>query len=149
MSRSEVIEQLAASGIPEEHFDRYGSHAMGKLIPKLGIVFQELGGELTIATMPVEENTQPFGVLHGGASAALLESVGSFAANYAAPEGFVAVGTELNITHLRSATSGKVTATCKAVRIGRTLCVHLVDITDDDGKLISTGRMTNAFIPRR
>ena len=140
---------LEKSGIPQEKWHRFSQHGLGTLIPKMGIFFEELTAEYTVATMPVAENTQPGGLLHGGASAALLETLGSFAANEAAPEGYVAVGTELNISHVRSATSGLVRGTCIALKIGRSQCVHRIDITDERGKLISTGRMTNSIIPRR
>lgn len=141
--------ELEKSGIPAEKWQQFTQHGVGTLIPKLGIVFEELSPERTVATMPVAENTQPAGLLHGGASAALLETLGSFAANEAAPEGYAAVGTELNISHVRSATSGLVRGTCIALKIGRSQCVHRIDITDEQGKLISTGRMTNSIIPRR
>ncbi|WP_346844241.1 PaaI family thioesterase [uncultured Rothia sp.] len=143
--RKELLQQ----GIPEKDLHLYAKFGLGTLIPKLGIVFQEVSAQRTVATMPIETNTQPAGLLHGGASAALLETVGSFAAFSAAPEGFAAVGTELNITHLRPGLSGKVTAVCTAVRIGRTQCVHAVEIRNDAGDLVSIGRMTNQFVPLR
>lgn len=145
----DIQEILRAHGIPEKYFAHYSHHALGKLVPKLGIHFEELSAERTVATMPVAENTQPGGLLHGGASAALLETLGSFASNCAAPEGHVAVGTELSITHVRSATEGLVRAVCVAAKLGRSQCVHTVEIRDEAGKLISTGRMTNTIIPVR
>lgn len=139
--------QIQQSTMPEPLLSRLSEHGLGELIPRLGIVFEELTAEKTVASMPVQGNTQPIGLLHGGASAALLESVGSFAAMCAAPAGFVAVGTELNISHVRSAKSGLVRAICKAAKIGRTQCIHTIDIVDENGKLISCGRMTNTFVP--
>lgn len=143
----DVRASLIEHGIPEDSVHRFGPLGLGELIPKLGIRFLELSAEKTVATMPVSGNTQPAGLLHGGASAAFLETLGSFASNMAVDEKTMAVGTELNITHLRSAVSGLVTGTCTAVKLGRTQLVHHIDITDEKGKLISSGRMTNMVVP--
>lgn len=120
----------------------------GALAQKLGITILEASPELTVATMPVEGNTQPVGLLHGGASAALAETLGSISAflSVAEQQKKAAVGVDLNITHLRSVRSGTVTATCRAVKLGRTVCVHAIDITDEAGKLIATARITNNII---
>jgi 1,4-dihydroxy-2-naphthoyl-CoA hydrolase len=116
---------------------------LGALADKMGIKLLELSAERAVATMPVEGNTQPLGVLHGGAHVVLGESLGSFAANvWAYPDKF-AVGIEVNASHSRSATSGIVTATCQAVNLGKTLTVHEISITDEAGKLLSTVRITN------
>jgi 1,4-dihydroxy-2-naphthoyl-CoA hydrolase len=96
-----------------------------------------------MGTMPVAGNTQPLGVLHGGAHVVLGESLGSFAANvHAHPWGF-AVGIEINATHHASATSGIVTGTCTAIKLGRTLTSHEIKMTDENGTLLSTVRITN------
>lgn len=147
MNETEKISELEKFGVPAEYASMFSPLLLGELIPKLGIYFQKLSPELTIATMPVAGNTQPAGLLHGGATAALLETVGSFAANAAAPEGKMAVGVDLNITHVSSALKGEVTATCTAEKLGRTLCVHRVEIRQGD-KLISTGRISNMLVPR-
>ena len=120
----------------------------GALAQKLGITILEASPELTVATMPVEGNTQPVGLLHGGASAALAETLGSISAflSVAEQQKKAAVGVDLNITHLRPIRSGTVTATCRAVKLGRTVCVHAIDITDEAGKLIATARITNNII---
>ncbi len=119
----------------------------GALAQKLGITILEASPELTVATMPVEGNTQPVGLLHGGASAALAETLGSISAFLSVvDQKKAAVGVDLNITHLRSVHSGTVTATCRAVKLGRTVCVHTIDITDEAGKLIATARITNNII---
>lgn len=119
----------------------------GALAQKLGITILEASPELTVATMPVEGNTQPVGLLHGGASAALAETLGSISAFLSvAKQKKAAVGVDLNITHLRSVRSGTITATCRAVKLGRTVCVHTIDITDEAGKLIATARITNNII---
>ncbi|WP_237223840.1 PaaI family thioesterase [Rothia nasisuis] len=119
----------------------------GALSEKLGIRVHEASPEYLVATMPVEGNTQPVGLLHGGASAALAETAGSLAAFLSvADKGQAAVGVDLNITHMLPARAGTVTATCRAVKLGRTVTVHTVDITDDAGRLVATARITNNII---
>lgn len=116
---------------------------LGALAEKMGIKLLELSAERAVATMPVAENTQPLGVLHGGAHVVLGESLGSFAANvWAYPDKF-AVGIEVNASHSRSATKGLVTATCEAINLGKTLTVHEISVRDEAGKLLSTVRITN------
>lgn len=116
---------------------------LGDLAEKMGIKLLELSAERAVATMPVAGNTQPLGVLHGGAHVVLGESLGSFAANvWAYPDKF-AVGIEVNASHSRSATEGIVTATCIAINLGKTLTVHEISINDESGKLLSTVRITN------
>ncbi|MEY4618395.1 MAG: hypothetical protein RL101_581 [Actinomycetota bacterium] len=116
---------------------------LGDLAEKMGIKLLELSAERAVATMPVAGNTQPLGVLHGGAHVVLGESLGSFAANvWAYPDKF-AVGIEVNASHSRSATKGLVTATCEAINLGKTLTVHEISVRDEAGKLLSTVRITN------
>lgn len=116
---------------------------LGPLAEKMGIELIELSAERAVATMPVEGNTQPLGVLHGGAHVVLGESLGSFAANVWAHPGKVAVGIEVNASHSRSATSGTVTAVCTALSLGKTLATHEIVISDDQGRRLSTVRITN------
>ena len=121
----------------------------GTLIDLLGIEFLEASGARVVARMPVERRVhQPFGVLHGGASVVLAESVASTGAylNVAA-RGMVAVGLEINANHLRSVTSGTVTATGTPVFQGRTTEVWQIEIVDDRGKPVCTSRCTLAIIP--
>jgi uncharacterized protein (TIGR00369 family) len=116
---------------------------MGDLAEKMGIQLLELSAERAVATMPVSGNTQPLGVLHGGAHVVLAESLGSMAANvHAHPWGY-AVGIELNASHHASITEGVVTGTCTAVKLGRSLTTHEIKMTDEKGKLLSTVRITN------
>jgi len=116
---------------------------LGDLADRMGIELKELSAERAVATMPVSGNTQPLGVLHGGAHVVLGESLGSFAANvHAHPWGY-AVGIEINATHHSSATEGVVTGTCTAVKLGRSLTSHEIKVTDEAGKLLSTIRITN------
>lgn len=115
----------------------------GELAAKMGIEFLELSAEKSVATMPVEGNRQVFGLLHGGAHVVLAESLGSMSSAVHAGPGRVAVGIEINATHSKSATSGLVTATCEALSLGRTLATHQITIRDDQGRRLSTVRMTN------
>ena len=115
---------------------------MGELADAMGIRLVEAGPDRTVASMPVLGNRQPLGLLHGGASALLAETVGSVAASLAAGEGRFAVGIELNISHHRSATDGTVTATATAAQRGKTLATYTIEIVDDAGRRISSGRLT-------
>ena len=116
---------------------------IGALAEKMGIELKEVSAERTVATMPVEGNTQPLGILHGGAHVVLAESLGSIAANvHAHPWGY-AVGIELNASHHSSVSEGIVTGTCTAVKLGKSLTTHEVKMTDEKGNLLSTGRITN------
>jgi 1,4-dihydroxy-2-naphthoyl-CoA hydrolase len=115
----------------------------GALGQKMGIEVLEISHERTVGRMPVEGNTQPYGILHGGAHLVLAESLGSMSAHVHAGPGRYAVGIEINATHSRSITSGWVTGTCTAISLGRTLTVHEIVMTDDDGNRLSTVRMTN------
>lgn len=114
----------------------------GTLIERLGITVESWGAQSCTARMPVAGNTQPHGLLHGGASAALAETVGSIAAQAHAGPGRYAVGLELSITHHRSARSGTVSATAVAVHLGRTSATYLVEVTDDAERRISSARLT-------
>ena len=116
---------------------------IGALAEKMGIELVEVSAERTVATMPVEGNTQPLGILHGGAHVVLAESLGSIAANvHAHPWGY-AVGIELNASHHSSVSEGIVTGTCTAVKLGKSLTTHEVKMTDEKGNLLSTVRITN------
>lgn len=115
----------------------------GALAEKMGMEFVEFSAERCVATMPVEGNTQPVGLLHGGAYVVLGESMGSMAANYAVGPGRLAVGVDINATHTRSATSGTVTGVCTPVHIGRSVTVHEIAVSDEQGRRLSTIRITN------
>ncbi len=116
---------------------------LGALADKMGIELVEFSPERSVATMPVEGNTQPVGLLHGGAYVVLGESLGSMAANLHAGPGRLAVGVDINATHTGSATSGLVTAVCTALHLGRSIAVHEIVVTDENGKRCSTVRITN------
>ncbi|GAA3637156.1 hotdog fold thioesterase [Kineosporia mesophila] len=118
------------------------------LTDKMGIVITQISAERTVATMPVEGNTQPFGLLHGGASAVLAETVGSIAANvHAGTMGMVAVGLEISATHHRGLRSGTVTGTAQAVHRGRSTATYEIEILDESGKRVCTSRLTCMFLP--
>lgn len=119
------------------------SRGMGALAEKMGMKFTEFTVERCVATMPVEGNTQPVGLLHGGAYVVLGESLGSMAANLHAGPGRLAVGVDINATHTRSATSGIVTGVCTPIHLGRSMTVHEIVVTDDQGRRCSTVRITN------
>jgi uncharacterized protein (TIGR00369 family) len=123
--------------------------SLGPLADKMGIKLLELSAERSVATMPVEGNTQPIGLVHGGAYVVLGESLGSTSANvHAHPNGY-AVGIEINATHHKSATSGIVTGTCTAIKLGKTLTSHEIKVTDEAGELLSTIRITNLIREKR
>lgn len=124
------------------------SHGMAMTI---GIEIKELTPEKVVATMPVDERTrQPFGLLHGGASAALAETVASLGAYINVdPETQAAVGVELNANHLKGKTEGMVTATATPLHRGRTIHVWEIRIEDEKGKLICASRCTLAIVNRR
>jgi len=114
---------------------------------KLGIEIIEAEPGRVVATMPVEGNTQPFGLLHGGANGVIAETVGSVAAALEAGVGFSIVGTELSCTHHGSAKSGFVTATATKIHQGRQLAVYDIRIVDDSGRPTCTARLTCMIRP--
>lgn len=115
----------------------------GELSRKLGIEFLELSAEHSVARMPVEGNRQVVGLLHGGAHLVLGESLGSISSAIHAGPDRVAVGIEISASHSRAITSGYVVATCDAISLGRTLATHEIIVRDEDGRRLSTVRMTN------
>ena len=120
----------------------------GTLGEKMGIEILEVSAQRVVARMPVTGNTQPFGLLHGGASVVLAETLGSIGAMMHAGEGRIAVGIEINATHHRAARAGLVTGTATALSLGNTLATYDVVITDDDDRRICTSRITCLIRPR-
>lgn len=109
---------------------------------KLGIKIIEASPARLVATMPVEGNTQPFGLLHGGANVVLAESLGSIGtALHAGPDRRI-VGVDINATHHKSATKGLVTGVATAISLGKTLCSYEIVITNEDGQRTCTARIT-------
>lgn len=112
---------------------------------KLGLEFLEVGPERLIARMPVEGNTQPYGVLHGGATAALCETVASFGTALAVGPDKLVMGIELNVNHIRAVRGGQVTATGVALHVGKTTAVWDMKVHDDEGRLVAVSRLTVAI----
>ncbi len=98
--------------------------------------------------MPVEGNTQPYGLLHGGASVVLAETLGSVGSAMHAHPDRLSVGVDINATHHRSATSGTVTGVATAIHLGRSMACYEVVITDDQERRLCTARITCALLPR-
>ncbi len=119
---------------------------LGELDEKIGVRILEQSAQRVVATMPVEGNRQSFGLLHGGASVAFAEALGSWAAVIHAGPGRSAVGLDVNATHHRSARSGLVTGVATAIRLGRTVTSHEVVLTDEDGNRLCTVRITNLIV---
>lgn len=117
------------------------------LTPRMGIEVTDTDPSRVCASMPVAGNRQPYGLLHGGASAVLAETIGSMAAMLHAGPDNIAVGIELNCTHHRSATEGLVHAVCTPLRVGRTISSFQIEISDDDGRRVCTARLTCAVRP--
>ena len=120
---------------------------MGALNDRMGIELVEISAERVVATMPVEGNTQPYGLLHGGASVVLAETLGSVGSAIHGHPDKLSVGVDINATHHRSATSGTVTGVATAVHLGRSMATYEVVITDDRGKRVCTSRITCALMP--
>ena len=116
-------------------------------VERLGIEFLEVGDDYLRARVPVDGRTrQPYGILHGGVSVVLAETLGSCGAAYAAPEGHRAVGLDINANHLRSVTSGWVTGTARPVHVGRTTQVWQIDLHDEQGRPTCVSRLTMAVL---
>lgn len=140
------VEELTAAGVPTHMHQWLSHHGVGGLVVKMGIVFSEMTAQSMTATMPVAGNTQVMGLLHGGAHLVMAETLGSFAAALHAGPGRKVVGIEINATHHRGATSGLVTGVATAIHLGRTLVTHEVIMSDQDGKKLSTARITNMIL---
>lgn len=113
----------------------------------LGIEFTEVGDDFLSARMPVDQRTrQPAGILHGGVSVVLAETLGSCGAACAAPPGHRVVGLDINANHIRPVASGWVTGTARPVHIGRTTQVWQIEIKNEDGKLTCLSRITMAVL---
>jgi uncharacterized protein (TIGR00369 family) len=121
----------------------------GTLDKKMGIEIIEASPERLVGTMPVEGNTQPFGLLHGGANVVLAESLGSVGAHLHAGPTRKIVGIEISASHHKSATSGLVTGVATAISLGKTLCTYNVEITNDKGERTCSARITCLILAER
>jgi len=120
------------------------------MVDRIGIRFTDIGEDTITASMPVDERThQIYGLLHGGASAALVETLGSVAATFSVPEKQYCVGVEINTNHVKSVKTGKVYGTAKPIHRGSMIQVWQVDIVSEDNKLVSTGRITLAVLTQK
>ncbi len=127
------------------------AHGLGSMAEALGIEIVELGEDFVRGRMPVDARTkQPFGLLHGGASVALAETLGSIAGNLCLdPDRAVAVGLEISANHLRPVTRGHVTGTARPIHIGRSTQVWDIRIEDDAGRMSCVSRLTLAVTPKQ
>jgi uncharacterized protein (TIGR00369 family) len=142
MTDSAPATPQSASPAPWITAEQVNAIAAGTLHERMGIVFTEISMDHAVARMPVAGNTQPYGLLHGGASVVLAEGVGSFLAVLLAGPGRAAVGVDINATHHRPATSGWVTAVATPIAVGRTTASIDIVITDDEGRRTCTCRFT-------
>ncbi len=118
-------------------------------VARLGIEFTEVGDETISARVPVDTRTrQPMGILHGGVSVVLAETLGSCGAAYSCPEGYMAVGLDINANHIRSVSEGWVSGTCRPMHRGRTTHVWEIKLTDDQGRLTCVSRITMAILQK-
>ncbi|RPH20452.1 1,4-dihydroxy-2-naphthoyl-CoA hydrolase [Buttiauxella warmboldiae] len=131
----------------EVNLDALNKMGVGNMVEHVGIVFTRINDNELEATMPVDMRTrQPFGLLHGGASVVLAETLGSVA-GYLCTEGEQKiVGLEVNANHLRSASAGSVRGVCRAVHLGRRHQVWQIEISDEQGRLCCTSRLTTAVV---
>ena len=122
----------------------------GTATEHLGLEFVEVGDDFITARIPVDHRTrQPYGLLHGGVSVVLAETLGSCGAHHACPEGFRAVGLDINANHLKSATQGWVTGITRPVHIGRSTQVWSIELRNDAGELTCVSRITMAILDAR
>jgi 1,4-dihydroxy-2-naphthoyl-CoA hydrolase len=135
-------------GMDVEEYIAAMPQGMGTLNEKMGIELLEASPDRVVATMPVEGNQQPYGLLHGGASVVLAETLGSIGSALHAHPDRVSVGVDINATHHRSATSGTVTGTATPIHLGRTSASYEVVVTDERGKRVCTSRITCALVPK-
>lgn len=126
------------------------SNNLGTAVGHLGIEFLEVGDDFIRGRVPVDARTrQPYGLLHGGVSVVLAETLGSCGAAFSVPEDYRAVGLDINANHLRGATSGWVTGTARPVHMGRTTHVWHIDMHNDAGELTCVSRITMAILAPR
>ena len=131
--------------------EKLNAHSRSTLSEALGIEFTEAGPDFLRGRMPVDERTrQPYGLLHGGASVALAETLGSAAGNHCLDgDRSIAVGLEISANHLRPVTQGGVTGTARPIHIGRSTQVWDIRIEDDAGHMTCISRLTLAVVPKQ
>lgn len=130
--------------------DTLNALSRGTAMETLGVVFTEVGADFVRATMPVDARTrQPYGLLHGGASVLLAETLGSSAGNLCVAPGEMCVGVEINANHLAAVREGTVVGTARPLHVGRRTQVWEIRIEDPLGRLCCVSRLTLAVVPRR
>jgi 1,4-dihydroxy-2-naphthoyl-CoA hydrolase len=134
----------------EATLERINADSRDTMIATLGIVFTQIGDDFVRATMPVDARThQPYGLLHGGASVALAETLGSMGAMLCCDVGReLPVGLDINANHVRGVTNGVVTGTARPLHIGRTTQLWEIRIEDESARLVCIARLTVAVVPR-
>jgi 1,4-dihydroxy-2-naphthoyl-CoA hydrolase len=132
-----------------DFLDVIRQRGIGALDKKMGIEIIEASPNRLVGTMPVEGNTQPIGLLHGGANVVLAESLGSIGTQLHAGPTRKIVGVDINATHHKSATSGIVTGVATAITLGKTLCSYQVEITNEKGERTCTARITCLILAER
>ena len=132
-----------------DYLDEIRKRGSGALDSKMGIEIIEASPERLVGTMPVAGNTQPIGLLHGGANVVLAESLGSIGTQLHAGPNRKIVGVDISATHHKSAISGVVTAVATAVSLGKTLCCYEVEITNDKGERTCSARITCLILAER
>lgn len=139
---SDTTSEPSAGGLPDWITDYTSA-----LDEKMGLELLELSPERAVGRMPVEGNTQPYGLWHGGASCVMAETLGSLAAfTHARPDKF-AVGVDINATHHRAVRTGHVTGVATAIKLGRTIAMYEIVLTDDHGNRVCTARLTCQLVP--
>ncbi|MEP6938368.1 MAG: hotdog fold thioesterase [Rudaea sp.] len=131
--------------------DELNARRADTMLATIDILFTEIGDDFVRATMPVDARThQPYGLLHGGASVALAETLGSIASMLCCdPQTELAVGIDINANHVRAVTSGRVTGTARPLHVGRSTHVWEIRIEDEAGRLVCISRLTTAVVPRQ
>ncbi|MGH1359506.1 MAG: hotdog fold thioesterase [Burkholderiaceae bacterium] len=133
---------VSVASLTERHIDT--------TVARLGIEFTDVGEDTITARVPVDTRTrQPMGILHGGISVVLAETLGSCGAACASPEGFHAVGLDINANHIRAVSEGWVTGTCRPLHVGRTTHVWEIKLTDEQGRLTCVSRITMAILQNK
>ncbi len=136
-----------AEALPEQHVTTAVDSGPDVLAKRMGILLTEVSPERVVGTMPVAGNTQPYGLLHGGASCVLAETLGSLGAalHAARAHGGIAVGIEINATHHKAARRGVVTGVATPLRLGTSIASYEIVISDEAGERICTARLTCAL----
>lgn len=129
----------------EQALEQANLATKGTAMERVGLEWLEIGPLRVVARMPVEGNTQPYGMLHGGATATLCESVASYGTAVATGLDKITTGIHLSVNHIRPVTGGHVTATGVPVHVGRTTAVWDMRVEDDEGRLVAVSRLTLAI----